>query len=171
VAAIRLLILTGCRRSEILTLRWEYVDFDDECLRLPESKTGAKVIYLSAPALEVLNNLNPQPEGWVITGAKEGMHLVNLRKPWLRIRKVAGIEDVRIHDLRHSYASIAVGLGEGLPMIGKLLGHSQAKTTHRYAHLAPDPVKAASERVGVVLAGIMSRGESADLLEMPTRKK
>lgn len=155
VAAVRLLILTGCRRGEILTLRWEYVDLKGECLRLPDSKTGAKVVHLSAPALAVLRDLGPMESGWVIEGAKPGAHLVNLKKPWYRIRKAASLEDVRIHDLRHSYASVAAGLGEGLHVIGKLLGHSQAQTTHRYAHLAVDPIKAANERVGSALAGMM----------------
>ena len=158
VAAIRLLVLTGCRRAEILTLRWEYVDLKDGCLRLPDSKTGSKVVHLNAPALEVLRDLGPKETGWVIEGAKPGAHLVNLKKPWYRIRKAADLEDVRIHDLRHSYASVAAGLGEGLHIIGKLLGHSQAQTTHRYAHLAADPIKAANERVGSALAGMMNGG-------------
>ena len=156
IAAIRLLILTGCRRGEILTLRWEYVDLKAECLRLPDSKTGSKVVHLNAPALAVLRDLGPMESGWVIEGAKPGAHLVNLKKPWYRVRKAAGLEDVRIHDLRHSYASVAAGLGEGLHVIGKLLGHSQAQTTHRYAHLAVDPIKAANERVGSALAGMMN---------------
>ena len=161
VAAIRLLILTGCRRAEILTLRWEYVDLKEECLRLPDSKTGSKVVHLNAPALEVLRELGPNESGWVIEGAKPDAHLVNLKKPWYRIRKAASLEDVRIHDLRHSYASVAAGLGEGLHVIGKLLGHSQAQTTHRYAHLAVDPIKAANERVGSALAGMMKGSGAA----------
>ncbi len=156
IAAIRLLIFTGCRRGEILTLRWEHVDFENVCLRLPDSKTGARTIHLNAPALAVLSSIERQDDNpYVIAGAKPGTHLVNLKKPWQRIRKQAGLVDVRLHDLRHSFASVAVGLGEGLPMIGKLIGHTQAQTTHRYAHLAADPVKAATERVGAAIAGMM----------------
>jgi integrase len=103
-------------------------------------------------------------------GAKPLAHLVNLEKPWRRIRAKAGLADVRLHDLRHSFASVAVGLGEGLPMIGKLLGHTQTQTTARYAHLAADPIKAATERVGAAIAGMMS-GNTADIVELPERRK
>ena len=166
VAAVRLLILTGCRLSEILTLQWPYVDFADACLRLPDSKTGAKTVHLNAPALAVLAAMERE-EGspWVIAGGKPGTHLVNLQKPWGRIRAAAGIADVRLHDLRHSFACVAVGLGEGLPMIGKLLGHTQTQTTARYAHLAADPVKAATERVGAALAGMLG-GRAAEVLKI-----
>ena len=177
IAAVRLLILTGCRLSEILTLRWEHVDFAGACLRLPDSKTGAKTVHLNAPALAVLAalergpapGLDPGGSSWVIAGAKAGAHLVNLQKPWCRIRTKAGIGDVRMHDLRHSFASVAVGLGEGLPMIGKLLGHTQVQTTARYAHLASDPVKTATERVGAALAGMMT-GKSADVVSLNRNK-
>lgn len=203
VAAIRLLIFTGCRLSEVLTLEWTWVDFEERCIRLPDSKSGAKVVHLNAPALQVLSDIeridgNP----FVIIGREEGRHLVNLEKPWRRIRdqvtfriwrdsadpkvktllirlaresgdsltvaecrKAAkpakivlpiGLSDVRLHDLRHTHASVAAGLGEGLVMIGKLLGHTQAATTHRYAHLAVDPVRAASEKIGGALAGMMA---------------
>lgn len=165
IAAIRLLIFTGCRRGEILSLHWDQVDFDNRCLQLPDSKTGAKTVHLNAPALEILSNLerlNDNP--FVITGKKPGTHLVNLRKPWQRILETAGLNDVRLHDLRHSYASVAVGLGEGLPIVGALLGHAQARTTQRYAHLANDPVKAANERIGATLLGMLNE-ETADIVE------
>jgi integrase len=149
VAAIRLLILTGARLNEILTLKWEWIDFDNSCVRLPDSKTGAKTIYLSPPAMQVLATLpryedNPH----VICGQKKGACLVNLQKPWDAIRARAGLDKVRIHDLRHSFASIAVASGMSLPMIGKLLGHSQPQTTARYAHLADDPMKLAADQIG-----------------------
>lgn len=171
ITAIRLLVLTGCRLSEVLTLQWEFVDFANACLRLPDSKTGAKTVHLNAPALAVLARLE-RIEGspWVIDGAKSGTHLVNLQKPWRRIRAKAGIPDVRLHDLRHSFASVAVGLGEGLPMIGKLLGHTQTQTTARYAHLAADPVKAATERVGAALVGMLS-GQRADIVDFTGRRR
>jgi len=146
IAAIRLLVLTGARLSEILTLQWSHVDFDQQLLRLPDSKTGKKVIYLNAPALQILTEL-PRVEGnpFVIVGKIEGARLINLQKPWRRIRNAAGLDDVRIHDLRHSFASVAVGSGQSLPVIGALLGHSQPQTTARYAHLAADPLRAASD--------------------------
>jgi integrase len=172
VAAVRLLVLTGCRLSEILTLRWDDVDFANACLRLPDSKTGAKVVHVNAPALAILASLRPQDgSGWVILGrGGPKSHLVNLEKPWRRIRAKAGLDDVRLHDLRHSFASVAVGLGEGLPMIGKLLGHTQTQTTARYAHLAADPVKAATERVGAAIAGMMN-GQGAEVVELPQRQR
>ena len=140
VAALRLLLLTGARLNEILTLKWSQVDFEARLLRLSDSKTGEKTIVLSEPAIEVLLSLPRMAENpFVIYGRKEGTHLVNLQKPWRRIRAEAGLEDVRIHDLRHSFASIAAANGMSLPMIGSLLGHSQAQTTQRYAHLADDP--------------------------------
>lgn len=161
VAAIRLLIATGCRLSEILTLQWDWIDFDRRRIDLPDSKTGEKVIHLNGLALEILSNLEHQPDNpYVIVGAKPGQHLVNLQKPWRRIRKQAGLEDLRIHDLRHSYASFAVGLGQDLHMIGKLLGHTQAQTTHRYAHLADDPVKAANDSVGDAISKMMKNGQA-----------
>ena len=164
IAALRLLIFTGCRRSEILTLQWPHVDFEGRRLRLPDSKTGAKVIHLPAPALEVLSSLpraadNPH----VIAGRKAGSHLVNLTKVWHRIRANAGIADVRIHDLRHSFASAGTAAGLSLPMIGKMLGHTQASTTQRYMHLAADPVKEAVEIVATGIASAM-RGETVEVV-------
>lgn len=149
VAAIRLLLLTGARLTEVLGMKWEWIDWEGSCVRLPDSKTGAKTIYLNAPALQVLANL-PRLEGnpHVICGLKKGERLVNLQKPWRAIRKRAGLDDVRIHDLRHSFASTAVASGMSLPLIGKLLGHSQPQTTARYAHLADDPMKQAANAVG-----------------------
>jgi integrase len=148
VAAIRLLILTEARLNEILTLKWDWIDFDNSCVRLPDSKTGAKTIYLSPPAKQVLASL-PRYEGNpnVIRGLKKGACLVNLQETWRAIRKRAGLDNVRIHDLRHSFASIAVASGMSLPMIGNLLGHSQPRTTARYAHLADDPMKFAADQI------------------------
>jgi integrase len=159
LAAIRLLLFTGARLSEILTLRWEHVDMDGQCLRIPDSKTGAKTIYLPAGGLEVLNGL-PQGDDnpYVIAGAKPGSHLVNLRKPWGRIRARAKLDDVRLHDLRHSFASMAVAGGLSLPVIGALLGHTQPTTTQRYAHLADDPLKQAANIAGGRIAAAMKLG-------------
>ncbi len=161
IAAIRLLVLTGARLNEILTLRWDHVDLEGQCLRLEDSKTGAKVVYLNPAALEVLAAL-PRIEGnpHVICGRKEGSHLVNLQKPWQRIREAAGLSDVHLHDNRHSFASFAVASGMSLPLIGALLGHSQPQTTARYAHLADDPLKAAVKVVGSKLGAVSRRSAS-----------
>ena len=149
VAAIRLLTLAGCRLGEIQTLRWEDVDLDAAELRLRDSKTGARMVPLSAAAVGVLSVL-PRIEDnpWVIAGRKPGAHLTDVQHPWRRIRARAGLDDVRIHDLRHSFSSRALALGESLSMIGKLLGHTQVQTTARYAHLANDSVKVSGSRVG-----------------------
>ena len=153
-AALRLLMLTGCRRNEILTLRWEEVDLEAAELRLRDSKTGPRVVPLPAAAVSVLAALPRVPGNpWVIPGAKPGGHLSNLNDHWLRIRARAGLHDVRIHDLRHSFASRALALGESLPTIGRLLGHGQVATTARYAHLARDAVKASASRVADSIAG------------------
>lgn len=162
IAAIWLLIFTGARLSEILELQWDDVDFDNACLRLPDSKSGAKVIYLSAPALSVLDHIDRHENNpYVIVGREPLSHLVNLRKPWARIRAKAGLDDFRLHDLRHSFASVGAGLGVSLPIIGKMLGHTQAATTQRYAHLAADPVKEATDKIGETIAAALLGGASA----------
>jgi len=156
IAAIRLLLFTGCRLSEVLTLRWEHVDFERGCLRLPDSKTAAKVVPLAGPALELLKEL-PRLIGnaHVIPGHRVGGHLVNLNKAWRRLRAKAELPDVRCHDLRHSFASVGAAAGLGLPILGKLLGHTQAETTQRYAHLAVDPLKQAADVIAGKIAAAM----------------
>ena len=148
ILAARLLILTGCRLGEIMTLKWDYVDFGECALRLPDSKTGKKVVHVGAPAVEYLHGA-PRIDGnpWVITGTLPGKPLSDLQPFWQRVRARAGVKDVRIHDLRHTFASAAVASGQGLPMIGKLLGHTQVQTTARYAHLAAEPVRLAADAV------------------------
>ncbi len=148
VAAIRLLMLTGCRRNEILTLRWEDVDLEANELRLRDGKTGARTVPLSPSAARLLAGL-PRVAGnsWVIPGRKPSTHRSDLDEPWAFVRARAGLDDVRLHDLRHSFASRALALGESLPVIGKLLGHTQVETTARYAHLARDSVKDSATRI------------------------
>ena len=147
-AAIRLLVLTGCRRNEILGLRWEDLDFEAGEMRLMDSKTGARVVPMPPPAAKVLEGLTRVPGNpWVFPGRKKGTGQRNINDSWGRVRKRAGLDDVRLHDLRHSYASRALALGEGLPMIGKLLGHTKVRTTARYAHLARDSVRASTAKV------------------------
>jgi integrase len=159
IAAVKLLVFTGARLGEVLGLRWEWIDFERGEARLPDSKTGAKTLHLPPPALAVLAEL-PRLDGnpYVIASAKPGAALVNLEKPWRAIRKAAGLDDVRLHDLRHAFASVAASSGMGLPIIGKMLGHTQAATTNRYAHLASDPVKAAAAAVAGKIAAAMSGG-------------
>jgi integrase len=163
VAAIKLLLFTGCRRSEIMQLRWEHVDFERgrEGLRLPDSKTGEKTVHLNAPALAVLNEL-PRITGnpFVIAGTRDGAAFGGLDKVWARVRKAAELDRVRLHDLRHSFASVAAAGGVSLPIIGAMLGHKHASTTSIYAHLSADPVRAANEAVGKRIAAAM-RGEAA----------
>ena len=141
VAALKLLILTGCRLGEIQQLKWEYIQGNS--LNLPDSKTGAKKVYLGQTALEALAEIERQPGNpYVICGKLPGSYLTDFQRPWRRIRTRADLENVRIHDLRHTYASGAVSMGESLPMIGKLLGHTQVQTTARYAHLQDAPMPA-----------------------------
>ena len=149
IFAVRLLSLTGARLGEILTLKWEYINWEMGTLDLPDSKTGQKSVYLNEPAKEILRTITRQVDNpYVICGAKPGEHIVNLQKSWRRIRASADLDDVRLHDLRHTFASIAVSGGMSLPLIGALLGHSQPRTTARYAHLASGPLREAVEKIG-----------------------
>jgi len=153
IAAIRLLMLTGCRKNEILTLRWKEVDFKARQLRLRDAKTGPRAVPLSGAAVRLLEGLRRSAAGeWVIEGGKPGTHLKKLGNAWRRLRIRADLQDVRLHDLRHSFASSALALGESLPMIGKLLGHRRIESTARYAHLARGAVREAAERVAGSLA-------------------
>jgi integrase len=127
-AAIKLLLLTGCRKGEIANLRWEHVDFERECLRLPDSKTGAKVVYLNAPARALLQELPRMADSpRVIPGMRANGAGPAIDKVWSRVRKAAGLADVRLHDLRHSFASVGAAGGLSLPIIGALLGHKQRR--------------------------------------------
>jgi integrase len=153
-AALRLLILTGARLREILGLKWEYVDLERGLLLLPDSKTGRKAIILNAPALAILGDL-PRVDIHVIASDIENQPRHDLSKPWKLVATRADLVGVRIHDLRHTHASYGAGAGFGLPIIGKLLGHSQPTTTARYAHLDNDPLKRASEHIGQKLIAAM----------------
>ena len=161
-AALRLLMLTGCRLNEILTLRWDDVDRKAGELRLRDAKTGARMVPLTPTAIDVLAGIDRVPRSsWVFTGAKPDQRLSQLTTYWHRVRAWAGVEDVRIHDLRHSFASRALALGESLTMIGRLLGHTDVGSTARYAHLAQDAEKTAVARVGGSIEADILRTESA----------
>jgi integrase len=163
-ATIRLLLFTGCRLREILHLKWEDVDVERGLLFLPDSKTGKKTIVLNAPALEVLVGLD-RFGPYVVPGDNPEKPRADLKRPWATIARRAGLEGVRLHDLRHTYASFGAGSGLGLPIIGKLLGHTQASTTQRYAHLDNDPLRCATEvigdRIAAALGGNDRRSDSA----------
>jgi integrase len=168
VAAIRLLILTGARLREILDAKWTQLDLERGVLFLADSKTGRKPLYLSAAAQAVLFEV-PRVKGnpYIIAGALEGAPRADLSKPWRAVKRAADIEGVRIHDLRHSFASFGAGASLGLPIIGKLLGHSQAATTHRYAHLDADPLRRAVETIGNTIAAAMEGGKTENIVSLP----
>jgi integrase len=174
IAAVRLLITTGGRLGEILTLRWEWIDATRGTARLPDSKTGAKNLYLPPAALAVLDAL-PRLAGnpHVLAGDRPGAHFIGIQKPWQRIRKLAALADLRLHDLRHAFASVAVASGDSLFIVGKILGHRQASTTERYSHLAPDPALAVATRTAERLTDLMGanrRKGGADVIPHPATK-
>jgi integrase len=169
-AAITLLMLTGCRKSEILALLWEWVDFERSCLRLPDSKTGAKVVPLASSAIKLLSEL-PRDTTYVLPAAKGAGHYIGLQKDWQRVRFRAGLPGLRLHDLRHSFASFAVADGNTLFMVGKVLGHRQARTTEVYAHLADDPLRAVADRTAARIAAAMKGSEREDTWQSRSSEK
>jgi integrase len=158
VAAIRLLALTGCRESEILSLRWDSVDFERGHLRLADTKTGASVRPLGASAAAVLRSL-PKVKGnpYVLPGSRKGEHIVDLQRLWYAARHAADLSDVRLHDLRHSFASVPATTGESMLVIKSMLGHARIATTERYAHLGDDPVKRATDKASDAIASWLGR--------------
>jgi len=176
ITAIRLLCLTGCRLSEILTLEWPFIDWEKARLNLPDSKTGEKSVPLGGAAMTVLEALartqfdlgeddlaDCRLEGWVCPAVRGDGHFVGIQRVWQRLRKTAGLDGVRLHDLRHGFASMAVAGGDSLFMLGKVLGHRQAATTERYSHLSDDLPRGVADRAA-------SRIEAALKLPMNERK-
>jgi integrase len=155
----RLLLLVGARRSEISNCEWNWIDWDRRIIALPDSKTGAKPLYLSHEAITVLQNqritTRHQSSQFVFPGVRADKAIVNLSKPWKLICEEAELEDLRIHDLRHTAASIAVGQGVALPIIGRLLGHTQTQTTARYAHVDADPALRAADTIGQAIGKVI----------------
>jgi integrase len=168
-AAIRLLIFTGCRLREILDLEWAHVDLERGFLFLPTSKTGKKTVILSAPAIEVLTAL-PRLGPFVIPGVDPTRPRADLAKPWANVTSIAGLPGLRLHDLRHTFASVAAGASLGLPVIGKLLGHTQSSTTARYAHLDADPLRRAANTIGATIAAAMDRKGGGDVVDTKGRR-
>jgi integrase len=169
-AAIRLLMLTGARLREILHARWENVDFDRGIIFLPDSKTGRKPVYLNTAAIDILAALpRAKDNPYVIVGAAKNAPRADLKNPWRALTQAAGLEGLRIHDLRHSFASVGAGASLGLPIIGKLLGHTQPATTARYAHLDADPMRRAVETIGETISAAMKGGAAKSELAKPAR--
>jgi integrase len=171
-AAIRLLLFTGCRLREILHLRWDAVDFDRGVLALPDSKTGKKLVMLAAPALAVLSAL-PRLGSRVIPGTDPDRPRHDLHKPWRAVAKRAGLIGLRIHDLRHSFASVGVASNLGLPILGKLLGHRAVETTAKYAHVANDPLRRAADTIAEAIAVGLGekRGAGAEVVPFAVTPK
>jgi len=161
VSAFKLLILTGCRLGEIRTMKWEYLKGNR--VEFPDTKTGYKRVPLNKDAMAVLSQVTRKSDNeYVICGNVEGQPIVNLQKSWRHVRKRAELEDVRIHDLRHTFASHAVMGGTPLALVSKLLGHSQIATTMRYAHLADKELLEASEGIGPSLKKANSKVPISD---------
>lgn len=154
VAAIRLLALTGCRESEILRLTWDQVDLERGYLRLADTKTGASVRPIGAAVVQILEAL-PRVEGnpYVLPGTKEGQPLGDVQRLWYAVRHAAKLDGLRLHDLRHSFASVPAASGESMLILRTLLGHANVATTERYAHLGDDPVKRAADKASTNIAG------------------
>lgn len=169
VAAFRLLMFTGCRLREILHLRWQDIDFERGVLNLPDSKTGQKKVLLARPALTILADLK-RTSVYVIAGKNPEKPRSDLQRPWASIVRHAGLDGLRIHDLRHSYASVGVASGMGLLALGKLLGHNSPSTTQRYAHLADDPLRRASEEIASSIAAAMGVAVAQRSLEEISEK-
>ena len=149
IYAIQLLVLTSARLGEIINLKWDYINWERGTIDLPDSKVGTRPIYLNQPARDILSEITKQTDNpYVCCGAVPGRPIVNIQKSWRRIRTLAAIEDVRLNDLRHTFASVAVSNGVSLHIVGGLLGHTQPRTTARYAHLAADPLIEAAELIG-----------------------
>jgi len=162
LAAIRFLLFTGLRRGEVLGLQWRDVDEARGLLYLRDSKTGARVVPLNAPSLDILTSLERLPDNAnVFAGTSPGKPLHDINRPWYRVRLRAGLDGVRLHDLRHSFTSHAAAGGLGLPVIGRLLGHRVPATTARYAQIADDPARRATEAVGAEIARALAAGDRA----------
>jgi integrase len=172
LAILKLLVFTGARKGEIEALKWSEVDFASGYLKLADSKTGQKAIPLNAGALQILNDQERLAGNDYVFPAYRGeRYYEGTPKVWKRIRSAAELSDVRLHDLRHSFASIAVSGGASLPIIGALLGHAHSATTQRYAHLSDDPLRAASDAVGSQIAASLFGTEKPTVVPFTRKAK
>jgi len=172
-AGLRLALFTGARSGEITAIEWSHVDWNRRLIRLPDSKTNEpRTIHLSEAAFETIKSV-PRIGRFVIAGAVPDEPYKNLGRAWIDIRGNAGLADVRLHDLRHSYASLAANQGVSLPMIGKLLGHKVPATTARYAHLAKDVVADINDKLGAAMQAAIAKGQpkSAKVVKLPRRRR
>jgi len=173
-AGLRLALFTGARSGEITAIEWSHIDWQRRLIRLPDSKTNEpRTIHLSEAALDVLKTV-PRIGRFVIAGAKPDEPYKNLGRAWIDIRGAAGLQDVRLHDLRHSYASLAAGRGVSLQMIGKLLGHRVTATTARYAHLARDAAAAINDELGAAMTAAIAKGGApapANVVKLKRRRR
>jgi integrase len=152
---IELLLLTGSRRSEIASLKWQMIDFERSMINLPDSKSGKRSFPVNGSAMTILAR-QKRYSVWVFPAAHGESHYQGLGKIWEKVRQTACLDDVRLHDLRHTFASYGASMGHNLPIVGSLLGHSQPSTTARYAHLFDDPVRDASSVIGGRLSSLLS---------------
>ena len=173
-AGLRLALFTGARSGEITAIEWSHIDWQRRLIRLPDSKTNEpRTIHLSEAALDVLKTV-PRIGRFVIAGAKPDEPYKNLGRAWIDIRGAAGLQDVRLHDLRYSYASLAAGRGVSLQMIGKLLGHRVTATTARYAHLARDAAAAINDELGAAMTAAIAKGGApapANVVKLKRRRR
>ncbi len=172
-SALWLYLLTGLRKSELLTAKWEDVDLSRKELRLPETKAGrVHYVPLSEPALVLLRDIpHVESNPYVLPGLKEGAHLVNISEPWLRVRKAAGVEDVRLHDLRRTVGSWLAQSGNSLYLIGRVLNHSNQSTTAVYARFGQDHVREALEQHGKRIMGIAGKGQPAEVVGLAAGRR
>ena len=160
VDIIRLLLLTGCRKSEIMTLHWN--DVDGDMLNLSDAKSGPRRVFLNAPARAILERQPRSGSAYVFPSpSKPGQPMSGNLKLWCSVRREAGIEDVRLHDLRHTFASHAVLQGIPLPVVSRLLGHKRPSMTLRYAHVGDRETEAAAERIAIAIARVLAGGEAS----------
>lgn len=172
VAIIRLLAFTGARKSEITGLRWSEVDLERGYLRLGDSKTGAKVIPIGAPACEVLADVARVDDSlFVFPAVRGGGAFQGVEKVWRKVRADAGFPELRLHDLRHSFASVGLARGDALPVIGAILGHADVKTTSRYAHLADDPVRKAADGIAGAVRAAFSGSPPAEVIPLDRSRR
>jgi len=166
--AIWLYLLTGLRKSELLSLKWSDINFERKEIRLAETKAGRKhYLPLTSEAVELLQSIvRIEGNPYVLPGRRQGRHLVNIDKPWRRIRKAAGVEDIRLHDLRRTVGSWLAQSGNSLHLIGKILNHSSPQTTKRYARFQQDSLREAMESQNKRLMGVAGKRKSGEVIKI-----